>query len=157
VKVLCAFGEETVNTNLIMSTDGKINIRLEENIYFALWIPISIFSSLFFSLYGLMFFGVRTMDLHKESSAPGGFARAAASIVRDDIIINLAIILPILTIIAIGGFFITRILANLLSSLTNHQFLSRFLYGLFIFNAIILYTGALACAIQYWQERAPFF
>jgi hypothetical protein len=104
-----------------------------------------------------LFFAVRTLDLHKNTSGPGDFAPAAASVILNDIIVNLGIILPILTVIAIGGFFITRSFSNILSSRTNHQFLSRFLYGLFICNVIILYAGALLVAKSYWNQRAPHF
>ncbi len=140
-----------------MSTDSKINKRLEENIYFALGIPLSIFCSCLCSFFGMMFFVVRTMDLHKNTSGPGDFAPAAASVIRNDILVNWAITLPLLTIIAIWEFFMIRGVANLLSSRTNHRFLPQLLYGVFILNVIILYAGVLFAGISYWYQRAPHF
>ena len=114
------------------------------------WAVFSVCVSAFVSLIGFIFLGLRTMDIHKNSSAPGDFAETEASIILSDILVNWGITFPFLCFIAWVGYQITQDLVKEFSTPFDSHQASKFLYGLFGFNLALLCAGPVIGGILYW-------
>ena len=133
------------------------DMNWKQKIQLALWALLSICISAFFSFISSVFLWLRTMDLHKNTSGPGDFAEADASIILTDILVNWGIIFIFIIVIAWGGYEITKGLTKDFSTPFNRRQVSKFLYTLFVFNLLLLCAGPLYSGMAYWQQRAPYF
>ena len=131
-------------------------MKTAQKIYLTIWSIFSIACSLFLSCVIFLFLGLSTIDLHKNTSGPGDFAPAPASVILNDILINWAIGAGFVVTVAGVGYVITRSLINDLAP-PSHRVATKFLYGLFIFNVLLLCAGVIYMGIFYWFQRAPYF